>query len=763
MAYDDMPNPKRQASAAPFSAAGCPRPMRAGLLAALPVAALLLVFTGIARAQSGSLPPVTITSVKVNTDSAKVEFQPVPGAQDYAIYNISDPNDVKYAGIWHLDADPATWPWSNMQFNVDSNGNPIYPLTVIPNPNGQPAGTTAGWSQYHHIDIPATEIEVNGLQPGVPQTFVVQALDAVGPIGYQSLYNIQNVRTFPLDSDCNTAIGECSLGSNMGCEYWADQIVNGPNVMGTNGQGPYTNKPNVIAQSQPFTITASGIPALPSESAATNVFFDDFSSSSLTPMQNLNVTTGEATQTLTTAAGVYNVLWDHADVTASNAFTDDLHWMPVLFDGYSIESNNPQHVAYSTCATEPQNTVNFANGILHVTFEVDAHTDTRRWVGCAIGPSSDPMQHFDWEEGEAINQSDTGLFFQWENSHLMVAELANGSVNSIVGSCATYEPYPGRYFQNYQFGHGLDNRSRFDVFVSTTQFEVFEDGVSEGTYPLPVALPYAASANVYFTQYAYHTILEQQELSELRPYETFWINIMPYSDERHWNDWGFEVLPASTSWSTLGSLIQMPQPQAPNFGGNPSPVVPPITVTPPPAPENLSSNPGNAQVGLSWQGASNASSYCIYRGNSSGNETLYQTGVTSTNWKDCSVTNGKTYFYYATADNSAGQSGKSNETSATPGGASDPSAPPAPTDLKAIGLLGQVNLTWTYVGPGCTYNVYRGTSPGAESSTPIATGLKVDYFTDRSANITSLHYYTVSATNANGTSGMSNEVRVPFR
>jgi fibronectin type 3 domain-containing protein/lysophospholipase L1-like esterase len=83
--------------------------------------------------------------------------------------------------------------------------------------------------------------------------------------------------------------------------------------------------------------------------------------------------------------------------------------------------------------------------------------------------------------------------------------------------------------------------------------------------------------------------------------------------------------------------------------------------------------------------------------------------------------------------------------------------PSAPSNLAATGGNAQVTLTWT-AGTGQTsYNVYRGTSAGAEGSTPLATGITSTSYTDSSAANGTKYYYKVAAVNALGTSGMSNE------
>jgi hypothetical protein len=63
-----------------------------------------------------------------------------------------------------------------------------------------------------------------------------------------------------------------------------------------------------------------------------------------------------------------------------------------------------------------------------------------------------------------------------------------------------------------------------------------------------------------------------------------------------------------------------------------------------------------------------ATGYNVYRGTSSGAETLLSAGtnVSGTTFTDATAANGTQYFYYVTALNGSLQSGKSNEVSATP-------------------------------------------------------------------------------------------------
>ncbi|HEV8067501.1 MAG TPA: fibronectin type III domain-containing protein [Planctomycetaceae bacterium] len=90
--------------------------------------------------------------------------------------------------------------------------------------------------------------------------------------------------------------------------------------------------------------------------------------------------------------------------------------------------------------------------------------------------------------------------------------------------------------------------------------------------------------------------------------------------------------------------------------------------TPPAAPTGLTATAGIGQVALSWTPVSGATGYDVYRGTSSGSETLLSSGtnVSTSTFTDTAAASGTQYFYYVTALNGSLQSGKSNEVSATP-------------------------------------------------------------------------------------------------
>lgn len=188
-------------------------------------------------------------------------------------------------------------------------------------------------------------------------------------------------------------------------------------------------------------------------------------------------------------------------------------------------------------------------------------------------------------------------------------------------------------------------------------------------------------------------------------------------------------------------------------GGTP----PPTTL---PAPTGLTAAPGDGQIVLTWAAVSGVTGYNVYRGTSAGGEASspIAANVPSPTLNDKGLTNGTAYFYKVAAVNANGPGEKSKEASATPTTSTPPPVlPPAPSGLTAMPGDKQVMLAWTSVSGAASYKVFRGTSAGAESPTPVASGLPAPSFNDTGLTNGITYFYRVAAVNAAGTGGLSNE------
>ncbi|HXW78606.1 MAG TPA: fibronectin type III domain-containing protein, partial [Acidimicrobiales bacterium] len=178
----------------------------------------------------------------------------------------------------------------------------------------------------------------------------------------------------------------------------------------------------------------------------------------------------------------------------------------------------------------------------------------------------------------------------------------------------------------------------------------------------------------------------------------------------------------------------------------------------PGAPTGLSATGGNSEVVLNWSvpandGGSAITSYNIYRGTSSGGESLL-TSSTGTSHTATGLTNGTTYYFVVTAVNGAGESLVSNEVSATPA-----TVPGAPTGVSAAAGNGQVFLMWAAPAssggsPVSAYNIYQGTSSGGETVVGSTTGTS---FTATGLTNGATYYFEVTALNRVGEGPVSGE------
>jgi fibronectin type 3 domain-containing protein len=124
---------------------------------------------------------------------------------------------------------------------------------------------------------------------------------------------------------------------------------------------------------------------------------------------------------------------------------------------------------------------------------------------------------------------------------------------------------------------------------------------------------------------------------------------------------------------------------------------------PPKAPANLKATAGNAQVSLSWEASTGATSYNVQRSTNSDGPFKTIATPAAAGYTDARVENGTEYYYVVSAVNASGTSADSTEVSATP------TAPAASVDFTPLHLY--------YLSPtGSDSN--SGTSPSEPWATP---------------------------------------------
>jgi fibronectin type 3 domain-containing protein len=176
-----------------------------------------------------------------------------------------------------------------------------------------------------------------------------------------------------------------------------------------------------------------------------------------------------------------------------------------------------------------------------------------------------------------------------------------------------------------------------------------------------------------------------------------------------------------------------------------------------PAPASLTATIAGTQINLSWSSVGVATSYNFYRATSPGGEgiTPIASVLTGTTFSDPNRLAGLSYYYQVTSVNGSGESARSVE-------AVGVLAPAAPTNVAAAldgNNTNDIDVTWTAPAGVMSYNVFRGSTPGGEGSTPFATGVTGTVFVDSGAATSPgiSYYYTVVAINAGGQSPASAE------
>jgi hypothetical protein len=383
-------------------------------------------------------------------------------------------------------------------------------------------------------------IEENGLDPTLNNSLVVEAVDKLGP--FQTMDGSMGPGAMPMAGMTTSSV---------------------------NGQGDPSNIPNVIATSGPFPVTVQ-----PFLLTGAQAFQDNFrGGESFTPSTDMDTAVASLSSSYFEINEVENSQWRirtyGADTDASKIFVMGNHFMDTLYDGPTAATSSFSHNNNASMVMMPKATADISGGkVLHVTFEVDGHFDSRRWCDVFVAPAGDsllvPGKFFENNQ----NPDTSGNMFRWEiHSQTCDAQVFQGMNSSgILNDTELFDLANGVGADDFGPGvrttwdgnpvlngtyQDLDKRHRFDLYLSQTHFRVEETVlgaapviIKDETFPNGVTLPFT-KCQVYFVHQLYHTANDRNENVDYGyASSAYWYNNRPWADERHWDDMGYEVLPS---------------------------------------------------------------------------------------------------------------------------------------------------------------------------------------------------------------------------
>ncbi len=184
--------------------------------------------------------------------------------------------------------------------------------------------------------------------------------------------------------------------------------------------------------------------------------------------------------------------------------------------------------------------------------------------------------------------------------------------------------------------------------------------------------------------------------------------------------------------------------------------------TVPLAPTGLTATTVSAsQISLTWNDVTGETGFKIERSTDGVNWTqIGTTAVNVTSYQSTGLSGGTTYYYRVRATDAGGDSGYSNQASATTPVA--PTTPAAPSNLTATAVASnQVVLAWQDNSTNETGFIIERSSNGGKSWSQVGQiGTDITTFTDTSVSARKTYLYRVRAFNSGGTSAASNVIKV---
>jgi fibronectin type 3 domain-containing protein len=231
--------------------------------------------------------------------------------------------------------------------------------------------------------------------------------------------------------------------------------------------------------------------------------------------------------------------------------------------------------------------------------------------------------------------------------------------------------------------------------------------------------------------------------------------------KRNGSSWSKQVVGGGGSWTSIALNSENYVRISYSYSGLKYAIMlPPI----PYPPTNLKANHGNGYINLTWnaptdEGGAPITNYNVYRKTGSGEEEFLLDVGNVTTYNDTTVSNGETYYYRVTAENSYGESPKSNQAGATPG-----EPPSAPLNLNAKPGDKHIVLTWDPPASNGTteltgYYVYWGFDLYDVNTSPniIPVGMVLTYEHSPLSNGQSF-FYKITAENSVGEGAFSTVV-----